>query len=351
MNQEWINEKKRLGQDQAVFIVAEIGANHDGDAEKARQLVDIAARCGADAVKFQTYTADELLADQDRIVEWGPPGNTVQEPVGEMFDRIHLPREEHLDLFLYAQQKGLIPFSTPFSMDGVHFLEGLGVSIYKVASSDVTHFPLLETLAKTKKPIILSTGKSTMEEVVEAVQLLKKNGVEHMALLHCVSAYPAPDEDCHLRVMSGLQEAFPGCIIGLSDHSIGTLAPCLAVALGARIIEKHITYNKSALGPDHYFSLDEQDLRQLVVDVRRSEVILGEKQKLVRPSEARGRVHGRPSLIAAKKILKGQKIVAEDIKICRPGTGMAPRFYEATIGRIAKTDINQNEPLLEEKLK
>lgn len=347
----WFDKTSSNSQNLPCFLIAEIGANHDGNIERAKELVNIAAEAGADAVKFQTYTANELLADQDREVEWGPPDARVKEPVGKMFDRIHLPRKDHQGLFSLAQSLGLIAFSTPFSPSAVDFLDSINNPLYKVASSDVSNFPLLAAIAEKRKPVILSSGKSTLEEIDEAVQFLQERGIKKLALLHCVSTYPALDEDCHLRVITSLQARYPELFVGLSDHSPGTLAPCIAVSLGAKVVEKHITYDKRAWGPDHHFSLDPEELRDLVKAVRRTELMLGSGEKRVLDSEKPGRVLARPSIIAAQNISKGEIITAKMLKVCRPGTGLAPKLLDKVIGQSCAQDIGENTPILLQHLK
>ena len=343
MSTEWIIGKRKVGVANPCWIVAEIGANHDGNPERAAELVKTASEAGADAVKFQTYSAEELVSDSDRITSWGPPGKKIHEPVGEMFRRITLPRENHKELFDLANSLGLVAFSTPYTPEAVEFLDSLNVPVFKIASSDVGNAPLLQAVASTSKPIILSAGKATLAEIDLAIETLEHYGSKEIALLHCVSTYPTQPEDCNLNVLKTLQHTYPGFIVGFSDHSQGTLASSIAVALGAKIIEKHITYNREAEGPDHWFSLDPDDLCRLVEHIRQVESMMGSGRKRILPSEAEGRKLARPSIVAATDIPAGTIISREMLKICRPGTGLEPSLLPVVIGRTSRCSIARNQ--------
>ncbi|QZY56319.1 N-acetylneuraminate synthase family protein [Crassaminicella profunda] len=339
----WNIENKKIDFNKRTLIIAEIGANHDGELKKAKNLIDIAYRAGVDAVKFQTYTSDELVADKDRIITWGKKGQKVTESIGDMFKHLTLNRKYYKELFQYAKSLDLMPFSTPFSIDGVRFLENLNVSMYKIASSDVGNIPMLKEIAKTKKPVILSTGKSTYEEIDLAIRTLEENGTKYIAILHCVAAYPTKIEDSNIKIMKTLKKMYPEYIVGFSDHSKGYLASSIAVTHGAKIIEKHITYDCNAEGPDHWFSLDENGINELVRTIRISEKIMGDGRKKILASESKGRKYARPSIVAKKQIEKGQIITENMIKICRPGYGMEPRFLDVVIGRVCKKSLKENE--------
>ena len=239
-------EDRIISNDSPAFIIAEVGANHNGDLELAKKSIDAAADCGVDAVKFQTYTAEELLSNQETIVTTGPKGEKTQ-TLKELFDSVTLKREFHQEIYNYAKSKGLICFSTPFSLEGVAFLEDIGNPIYKIASSDVNYVDMLEAIANTKKPVFLSTGKCTLSDMDMAIELLQNNGTSDLCLLHCVANYPSKMEHMNLNVIKTLKQMYPDCIIGFSDHSLGITAALGAICFGAKIIEKHFTINKNVI--------------------------------------------------------------------------------------------------------
>lgn len=340
----WNLEGKEIDFNSETFIIGEIGANHNGDLETAKKIIDIAKGAKVNAVKFQTYTADTIVSDKDRIITWGHQ-NKVRQKIGQMFSYTTLGKEYYPELFEYARKLELIPFSTPFDIEGVEFLEKLGVSLYKIASSDVGNIPLLREVARTGKPVIISTGKSTFEEIDLAIRTIEKMGNNQIAILHCVAAYPTKVQDSNIQVMLTLKRMYPEYVVGFSDHSQGYLASCIAITHGAKIIEKHITYDKNSNGPDHWFSLDEAELIDLVENIRISENIMGDGRKRIVDSEKEGRKYARPSIVAKEKIFKGQVIKGDMLKIIRPGYGIEPKYLDLIIGRVAREDINENELL------
>lgn len=331
--------------DDRVAVIAEIGANHNGDPATARKMLDAIADTGAKLVKFQLYTADELVADTEIEVTWGPPGNTTTESVGAMFDRISLPAKAYPSLFQYARTLGLIPFATPFSEDGVEYLESLKVPLYKIASSDVSHLKLLKSIARTGKPVILSVGKSTLADVDLAVNCLRENNCTKLAILHCVASYPTPMEEMNLRNINLLKTIYPDAVIGFSDHSQGITAAIASVAIGARIIEKHVTLDQDMNGPDHWFSLSMNQLKSLVSSVNDACVALGSPTKRVQDSEVRGRQIATRSLIAVTDLPEGHIMTHSDVKIVRPGTGIEPRLLDAVIGLRLTKPLTANHPI------
>lgn len=338
-------ENKFIANDSPTFIVAEIGANHNGDVELAKRAVDAAAECGVDAVKFQTYTAEELVADVERIVTWGPAGRQVSEPVGEMFNRIALPREKHKEVFDYAKRQGLIAFSTPFSIEGVDFLSHLDVPCYKVASSDVNYHALLIRLAQTGKPIMLSLGKCTLGEADDAISLLWDNKCKDLVIMHCVANYPSQMEDMNLNVIKSLKNMYPHCVLGFSDHSLGITASIGAVAFGARVIEKHFTLDKKMIGPDHWFSMDPSDMQNLVTEIRNLEIAMGHPHKRILKSEQAGRDNSIRSLVLAADVKEGRILKRSDLKAVRPGGGVSPAEIDKVIGLKVMTDLSKNTVL------
>lgn len=337
--------KSAFGVGDSPHIIAEIGANHDGSVATAHNMIDAIAATGAKLVKFQLYNTEELVADRHRLVRWGPPGHQREEAVGVMFDRLTLDRSVFPELFAHARELGQVPFATPFCEDGVDFLMGLDVAMFKIASSDVTHLPLLRHAAGTGKPVVLSLGKSTLAEAAEAVDTLRDAGCEDLALLHCVASYPSPIEEMNLRILGTLKAVFPGCMIGLSEHSQGIVASLAAIALGAEIVERHVTLDRDAEGPDHWFSLTMEELAQLVDGGRQVKAALGSPQKHILACEAAGRTNATRSLIASRDLEAGTVLETKDIKIVRPGTGIQPRHVDTVVGMRLTYSVSANTPL------
>jgi N,N'-diacetyllegionaminate synthase len=326
---------KDLALDSQVYVVAEIGINHGGSLVEALKLVDAAAACGADAVKFQTFRANRLMIDtRDRFAQQ----DAGTETAFELFRRMELSWDDHKKLKAYADRKGITFLSTPFDEESADFLDGLGVSAFKVASSDLTHKPLLRRIAAKKKPVLISTGMSFLTEVGEAVDVLKTAGCDEIILLHCVSSYPAAPETLNLRAIRTLQKEFSR-LTGYSDHSEGILFPLLAAALGAVVIEKHFTLDKNAPGPDHKVSMNPADLRELVANLRMAERSLGDGQKRPFEGEGRNRELSRRSIVAATDLRAGQAISEPVLTFKRPGTGIEPGEAHKMIGMRARRDI------------
>ncbi len=344
-------ETLTVGDQVPPLVVAEIGANHDGKVETAERMIRAIAEAGAKLVKFQTYTAEELVADPQRLVKTGLPSQEQEEPIGELFKRVTLPREAHTDLFGLARQLGLIPFSTPFSEAGVDFLMDLGVPCFKVAASDVNHLPLLRYLAQTGKPVLLSLGKCNLAEADTAVTTLLDSGCRDLCLMHCISQYPAPIAEMNLRVIPALVNLYPECVVGFSDHSLGLTASVASVALGAKLIERHVTLSRDALGPDHWFSLDMTQLQQLITSVHGAHLALGHPRKQIVPCEAHERQTSIRSLVLSQAVKAGQALRPVDIKIVRPGGGIAPQFLEAVLGMKVTGDQPANTLLQWEMFK
>lgn len=336
---------KIISNDSPTFIIAEIGANHNGSLELAKKSIDAALECGVDAVKFQTYTTDELLSNKKGIVVYGRKGYEVSETVEEMFDKVTLKREFHKEIFDYAKRKGLICFSTPFSTEGVEFLESLNNPIYKIASSDVNYVDMLEKIGQTKKPVILSTGKNTIGDIDLAIKTLEENGTDKLCLLHCIANYPSKMEDMNLNTIKTLKTMYPDYVIGFSDHSLGITATIGAVALGAKVIEKHFTIDKTLEGPDHWFSMDPLDMKNLVIEIRNLEIAFGTSRKKVYINEELDKHWATRSLHINKNFKAGDIIKEEDLIMLRPGYGISPFDKEKVIGMQIKKDINKNEVL------
>jgi sialic acid synthase SpsE len=350
LSQSFNVEDRPVGGQAPCFIVAEIGANHDGDPTRAMELIEMAASAGADAVKFQTYTASELVADPDRVLSWGREGYERQDTIGALFDRVSLPRQAHKDLFDFAKTKGLVAFSTPFSLDGVDFLNSLNVPLWKVASSDVRDKRLLEYISSKAKPVILSTGKSLLQETARAVDILRSHSIP-FAVLHCLAQYPAPMEEVSLSTIPAFQGIFPDAVVGFSDHTIGITAALGAVALGAKILERHVTYDVGAEGPDHWFSSPPSEFAQLCQEVRRLEVAMRGVRTGILPSEAREREVSVKSLILRVGLKAGDFIRPEHLEAKRPGYGIDPFDEDKVIGMIVHRDLPSGSVLTWEALK
>lgn len=328
------------------FIVAEIGANHNGDLELAKKSIEEAYRCGVDAVKFQTYSSKELLADKDRVITWGKNGE-VSENIASMFDRIALKRDYHKELFEYAKSFGLIPFSTPFSVDGVDFLVNeLDVPFIKIAASDVNYIDMLKKIGKTKKTAMLSLGKCTLAEADIAIKTLIENGCEKLVIMHCVSNYPSKMEDMNLNIIKSLKMMYPDCIVGFSDHSLGITAALVAVAFGAKVVEKHFTIDNDLYGPDHWFSMNPKTMKSLVDEIRNLEVAMGSYNKDIVNSELDERKTSIRSVVLNRNVNKNHIIEESDLKVVRPGYGISPYDKEKLIGLKVNKDLKEDTVLL-----
>ncbi len=327
------------------MIIAEIGCNFEGDMEKAKEMVYAAAEAGVDAVKFQTVVPEKIAtkkAEKFWEIE-GCPGETQYD---EFKHTYYLKYEEYVELKKLAEERNMILFSTPEDdNESIELLEKVEIPMYKVSSLNITHFPLLRRLAMTKKPIIISTGASGIGEIEEAVHIVGDAGGTDIALLHCISNYPTKDQDVNLRMISHLRQVFPEIPVGYSDHTLpekGEGILTAAIALGARIIEKHFTWDNSRPGYDHEISVDYDGLKTMVKQIRRVEKALGAYTKKPIPSEKKARTHARRSLTAKVFIPKGKKIEREMIEIKRPAMGIEPRFINQVISRTATKDIEED---------
>jgi len=342
----------RIGQkeinDNDVYIIAEIGKNYNGDINLAKRLIEIAAECGVDAVKFQSIRADSLIIrDMPKVAHIK---ETVAESNYEMHKKFELSLEEHIYLSQVAKQNGLEFFSTPEDLEMVDLLEKVGVNVYKVASLDLTFIPLLEKIASKRKPVIVSTGMATIDEIAEVVSFFKRRiGDSELALLHCVSNYPPKDENLNLNFIRTLKRTF-ALPIGYSDHSIGIEASIAAAALGACIIEKHITLEKTLPGPDHRISADPQELALLVKGVRRVKKMLGSETKVISSDEMEMRKNVRRKVVAEKDLKEGMFITMDSIGFKISPVGLDARQYSIILGKKVKRDIKKDEPITTEDI-
>lgn len=341
---------RQIGSGQPCFIIAEAGVNHNGDPELARQLIDVAKTAGADAVKFQLFRADRLAsaaAPKAGYQVWTTGGGESQL---EMLRRLGLPLEAHRALRDYCGEQGILYLCTPFDEPSADFLETLAVAAFKIPSGELTNLPFLAHVARKGKSLIVSTGMATLAEVEAAVRTIDAAGNRDVVLLHCVSNYPANPAEANLRAMQTMAEAF-GLPVGYSDHTPGIEVALAAVALGACVIEKHFTLDRTLPGPDHRVSLEPQELVALVRGIRTVEAALGHGRKEPAPSEADTAAVARKSLVAAKDIATGSTVTADSIAIKRPGTGLPPAMLEQVVGRIATEDIPADTVLTLEMLR
>lgn len=334
--------KNRLSK--KTFIIAELSANHNHDIEIAIKTIRAAKKSGADAIKIQTYTADTLTIDCDNDyfkIKGGSPwdGKTLY----ELYQEAYTPWEWHQKLKKAAEEEDLIFFSTPFDKSAVDFLEELNVPIYKIASFEITDIPLIEYVATKEKPIILSTGIATMEEIHDAVDACKRMGNMNFMLLKCTSSYPAPLEEANLATIPDMAKIF-GCVTGLSDHTIGDIAATTAVALGAKIIEKHFILDRAIGGPDALFSMEPGEFKSMVEKIRMVEKTLGTVTYEVSPKVQNSRVFAR-SLFVVEDIKEGEAFTEKNIRSIRPGYGLSPKFYHEIIGKRAKQTVKKGTPL------
>jgi len=332
---------KIIGENNPVFIIAEAGSNHNRDLKQAKKLIEIAADVEADAVKFQTFSAETLYSKKTPNPKY-LEGKMEQNSVWELIKDIELPREWIGELSDYSKSQGLIFLSTPFDYDAIKQLEAINILAYKIASFEIVDLPFLKEIAKTKKPIILSTGMASLGDIEDALDAIKEISDNGIGLLHCAINYPPPFEDLNLKAIQTLKQAFQ-IPVGYSDHTMSITIPSVCVALGANIIEKHYTIDRSLKGPDHKFALEPDELKKMVKNIRETEIALGSPEKFLPDSEKNLYKLARRSLIAKKNIPKGKVIERDDIVIKRPGFGIPPKFLDIVIGRIAKKDIEQDD--------
>ena len=336
-------DHKVIGENSPAFIIAEAGCNHNGDLDLAKSLVDVAVEAGADAVKFQTFIADQLVTPYAVKADYQKKntGNEKESQCG-MLKKLELPFDAFKILKTYCEQNGIIFLSTPFDYASVDFLDGLKVSAFKIASGDITNLPFLAYITSKRKPVILSTGMSTLKEVHKAQETLTEKHEIPLVLLHCTSEYPAPPEDINLYAIQTLNNTFE-VPVGLSDHTLGIEVSLAAVALGAKVIEKHITIDKKLPGPDQRVSLEPSELQALVKAIRTIEKALGDGIKKPSPSEIKTRSIVRKSIVTATRIKKGQLLSEANLTVKRPGNGISPTEWYRVIGRKTLRDFDKDE--------
>lgn len=320
------------------YLIAEIGVNHNGDVALAREMVRAAHTAGADAVKFQTFTAAALVTPGTPKVHYQDNSTTPDESHFEMIRRLELSEAGHRELFAFCAEVGIDFLSTPYDVESARFLDALGVRLFKTASADIVDLPLQAVIAATGKPSIVATGMADLGEVEQAVDVYARAGNPHLVLLHCVSNYPCSDASLNLRAMQTLAHAF-GVPVGYSDHSEGFLAAVASVAMGATVIEKHFTLDRALPGPDHRASSTPAEFAELTAHVRRIEAMLGSARKARQPEEQQMAEVSRKSLVLARAVRSGSTITAEDLRLMRPGTGIPSSFLGAIVGKRSTADL------------
>ena len=326
-----------------VFIVAEAGVNHNGDPDMARKLIDAAADAGCDAVKFQTFRAEALVSRQAKTADY-QQANGGGENQLEMLRRLELPFAAHAALKAHAARRNILFFSTAFDAASIDFLKELDIPVWKIPSGEITNYPYLVRVAGMGRPVILSTGMSTTGEIEEAVNVLMRHGGDraNLCILHCNTAYPTPVQDVNLRAMVKLGNTF-GTAFGYSDHTLGETISVAATALGARVLEKHFTVDRTLPGPDHKASLEPGELKAMVLAVRNVEQAMGDGVKRPSVSEEKNKVIARKSLVAARPIRAGEIFSPENITAKRPGAGLSPMRWNDIMGKPAPRDFAEEE--------
>lgn len=330
------------------LIIAEAGVNHNGDLALARKLIDVAAEAGADLVKFQTFCADRMVTRTAAKADYQTRTTDSKESQYEMLRRLELTAGMHKELMAHCAARGIGFFSTGFDLESVDLLVGLGQDRFKIPSGEITNLPYLRHIGRMGKPVILSTGMAEMDEIQAAIDALEQAGTPRarITVLHCTTEYPTPMAEVNLRAMLSIQEAF-GVEVGYSDHTRGIEVAIAAVALGASVIEKHFTLDRSLAGPDHKASLEPTELKAMVMAIRNIEIALGDGVKRLTPSEARNKPIARKSLVASRAIKAGEVFSVGNITAKRPGTGISPMRWDEVLGRQAPRDFAADELIKE----
>lgn len=334
---------RKIGADHPPYLVAEMSGNHNGEIERAFRIVEAAKAAGADAVKLQTYRADTITLDHDGPEFLVHGGLWDGRRLFELYDEAHTPWEWHGPIFERARELGVTVFSAPFDPTAVDLLESLGAPAYKIASPEIVDLPLIRRVARTGKPMIISTGMATLEETEEAVAAARGAGAGEIAVLHCVSAYPTPPEEANLRSIGDLERRL-GTVVGLSDHTMGTAVAMLAVGMGASLIEKHMTLARADGGVDSAFSLEPEEFARLVQDARMAHAALGKPAYGPTESE-KGSLKFRRSLYVVADVRAGEVLTEASVRSIRPALGLAPKWLDQVLGRRAARDLKRGEPL------
>lgn len=326
----------------SVFIIAEAGVNHNGSLELAKDLVDVAKEAGADCVKFQTFVTKNIVSKNAVKAEYQKQQTESDESQQDMLKKLELSFDDFRELNDYCKSKDIEFMSTAFDFDSINFLDSLEMNTWKIPSGDITNLPYLIKIAKLNKPVILSTGMCTMDDIENAIKVLKENGASEMTVLHCTTEYPTPFEDVNLKAMNTIKEVF-NVNVGYSDHTKGIEVPIAAVALGATVIEKHFTLSRDMEGPDHKASIEPIELKNMVASIRNIELALGNGLKQPAESEMKNMAVARKSIIANKHIKAGEIFSEENLTVKRPGDGISPMRWFDVIGKPAPKDFEEDE--------
>jgi len=331
-----------INENRTVFIIAELSANHNGSLETAKETIRAAKRAGADAIKLQTYTADTITLNSDKedfIIKGGTLWDNKR--LYDLYQEAYTPWEWHAELFKTAKEEGLVCFSSPFDKTAVDFLEDLEISIYKIASFEITDIPLIEYTASKGKPMIISTGIAEYEDIKLAIDTCRAVGNNDITILKCTSSYPAPIEEANLMMMNRFAQDFD-VKVGLSDHTLGIIVPIVSVALGATVIEKHFILDRAIGGPDASFSLDEKEFTEMVTAVRQAEKAIGRESYTLTEKQKKGKAFSR-SLYVAEDIKAGEIITEKNVRSVRPGFGLHPKYLKEALGKHVIKNLEKGE--------
>lgn len=325
------------------LVIAEAGVNHNGDIEIAKKMALVAKECGANIIKYQTFKAENLVTKTAKKADYQVNNMGTSESQLEMIKKMELSYDEFNQLKKYCDDIEIQFLSAAFDIESIGFLnDTIDMKMFKIPSGEINNYPYLVEIAKTKKEVILSTGMSTLNEIKDAVELLSKNGTPKITILHCNTEYPTPFEDVNLNVLQTLKQEF-GCDVGYSDHTKGIIIPIAAVSLGAKVIEKHFTLSRKMKGPDHLASLEPSELKEMVEAIRTVELALGSNEKIVTNSEKKNISIARKSIVAKRKISKGELLTENNITTKRPGTGLSPMEWNKVINTTAIEDFDEDE--------
>lgn len=338
-----IHNKTIIGSDAPAYIIAEMSANHAGSLALAKEIIHAAKEAGADGIKLQTYTPDTITMDCNNEYFRIRDGVWAGENLYQLYQKAYMPWEWQLELKAEANKIGIDFFSTPFDITAVDFLEKLGVELYKIASFELVDIPLIEYVASKGKPVIMSTGMASLSEIDEAVQAMRRQGNQQIVLLRCASAYPAITDEMNLRTMQNMAETFQ-VPVGLSDHSMGSVGAVTAVALGAKVIEKHFCLDRDIENPDASFSMTPGEFRKIVRNIRQAETAIGQVRYGCMEQE-KGNEIFRKSIFAVSDIRCGEVLTVENIRVIRPGYGMAPKYFSQVLGQKALREIKKGTPI------
>lgn len=328
-----------------VCIIAEAGVNHNGDFGLAMKMVDAAKEAGADYIKFQTFIPEKLVSQYAEKAEYQKQTTGEEESQLQMLEKLSLTNDNFVDLKRYCENIGIGFISTPFDIDSIQFLEELNMDFWKIPSGEVTNLPYLEAIARTKRKVIMSTGMCELREIVDAVRVLETNGANEIELLHCNTQYPTPFEHVNLSAMKDI-EKYTKKKVGYSDHTLGIEVAIAAVAMGALVIEKHFTLDKTMEGPDHRASLNPEELKAMVNAIRNLEKAMGDGKKAITDSEKGNKQVARKSIVASRKIKKGERFTEGNLTTKRPGHGISPMKWYEVIGQVADRDYDEDELIM-----